>query len=759
MGWFRIHRCAVAAVIAFPTFAHAAGAADADVWLRCGPTFVDVPPLPWSSDVAGDGSVTRIESDRVETRSDAERSYTLIGNGAVQRGEQWLRAERIDYNDTSGEADAAGNVRIGQRDLFLTGDSAKLWFNQNRAVIQKTEFFLPERHARGDADEAEFSSSTTATLSGTRYTTCNPGDESWHLHSSTLTLDSSDNVGTARNVWVDFKGVPIFYFPYLNFPLSGRKSGFLFPTIGRSSRLGTRVAVPFYWNIAPNADATLTFQNLTDRGQQWLGQFRYLQTTFNGEANFEILPDDKQTGHDRIYTEWRNHWTPSARWVNDVEYRHASDGTYFDDFGDRLSSTSLVQLERIARSRYTGDMVRLQGTVLDYQNLDETLPESQRPYRKLPELTLNAVPKHSIAGFRTRLDTSIVNFERSESVSGVRVNANPSISYPIEGAAGYVRPKLGARYTAYSLRRSSDTQDDAPHRSTSVFSLDSGIFFDREFELAGTRWQQTLEPRMFYLYVPYHDQTGLVRDETNTDRVFDTALNGFSYAQLFSENRFSGGDRDGDANQIALAVTTRYLDGRGAQRLSASLGRLFYFQDRRVTLPASAEETTPYSNVVGELSAKPIPHMTATVTAQYNSDFGAVTESVTQLRYQPQRRKIVNAALRLTKDVNGEFTQQETDFSVFWPVYNQWSLMGRRNFSIRDHRHKEWLAGLEYDSCCWALRVVTRNYITNLEDPNWGDHPESNRTLMLQLELKGLSNVGQNIQSLLESQEHGIAGY
>jgi LPS-assembly protein len=753
----RFRRLTLTALLTTLVTAQAAPLPEIEPWGLCATPFVEPPRLPAAS---GAPSATHIESDTVESHGDGARTYTFLGNGSVQRDGQWLRAERIDYRDDGGEATAQGAVQFGQGDVLLRGELAQVWFNENRARVEQTQFFLPRRHARGDAQRAEFSSRATATLTGTRYTTCNSGDDAWYLHARTLTLDSENNIGTATHVWLDFHGVPFLYFPYLNFPLYGRKSGLLFPTFGRSSRLGTRVAVPFYWNIAPNADATLTLQNLTDRGQQWLGQFRYLQPTYSGEANFEVLPDDKQGGRDRIYTELRHRWAPAARWVNTIDYRHASDGDYFDDFGDRLSSTSVVHLERSARSSYSGDRVRVTGAVLDYQTLDETVLESQRPYRKLPEITLAARGTRAYAGFRPHLDAGLVNFEREDRVSGVRTQVTPSIAHPIEGVSGYLRPKLAARYTAYSLRRTAAGADERPTRATSVFSLDSGVYFDRDLDWFGGRWQQTLEPRAFYLYVPFHDQANQIRDENNVEQVFDAGLNGLNYAQLFSENRFSGGDRDGDANQVALALTSRVLDARGAERLSASLGRLFYFQDREVTLPGAAPQTTPYSNVVGELSARPVGPLSMTATAQYNSEFNAVAESVLQLRYQPQRRKIANLALRLAKDPNsGDFTQHETDLSVFWPVHTHWNVIGRRNYSMRDHRHKEWLAGLEYDSCCWALRLVTRSYVTNLEDPNWGDHPETNRSLMLQLELKGLSNVGQNIQSLLENQEHGIAGY
>jgi LPS-assembly protein len=672
-----------------------------------------------------------------------------------------MRADRVEYAESTSSASVSGNVQLGRDELMLEGERGHYSFTAKQGVFEQTRVFLPERHARADATRIALLGPDLSTLTNIRFTTCAINDNSWYLNAQTLKLDTADDVGTARNVWVEFKGVPFFYFPYVSFPLAGRKSGFLVPTFGRSSRLGRRIAVPYYWNIAPNHDATITLQNFTDRGQQVLGEYRFLQNRYHGEVDLEVLPNDRVTRDDRIYAALRHHWSPVPRWVADVDYSYASDDDYFKDFGDRLSTASISQLERSARIAYFGPNTQLRAVLVDYQTLDEAIAESERPYRKSPELTLHADAPETYLGLRWQLNAETIRFVDADRVSGTRLLLFPNASYPIERLAGFVRPKLGVRHISYALEHQANAVDAHPAITTPVVSLEGGLFFERQLTLEQTTWLQTLEPRLFYLYVPYRDQSGLLVDEDGTERVFDTSLNTLGYAQLFQENRFAGGDRIGDANQATFAMTTRFLDQRGVDRLNASVGRIYYLRDRDVVLPGAAPETTPFSNIIGELRARPAAALYASVTAQWDDAVGDISEGMVQLRYQPYQRKIANLSYRLTRDPrdSNEIAQKETDVSLFWPLRHNWNAIARHNYSLKHQRSKEWIAGVEYDSCCWALRVISRNYVSNISDPTWNDHPNENRALMVQLELKGLSNVGQSIDSLLENAEHGIAGY
>lgn len=724
---------------------------------QCAAEFVSLPQMPFTVPADDDARTTRIVADDAQMEGESEKTYSLTGGVTAQRGAQWLQGDRVVYRNTSSEADAIGNVKLWQSDLLLSGDRARFSFDRESGIIQRARFFLKQRHARGAAEQIDIDSKTQTTLHRTTYTTCDQNDNSWHLHARRLTLNTAKNVGTATHVWVDFMNVPIFYFPYLDFPLAGRKTGLLFPTFGRSGRSGVRVAQPFYWNIAPHRDATLTVQNFSARGQQLLGEFRYLNPKSTGQLNFEYLPQDKIASANRRYVAFAHHASPAPAWVADLNYRHASDQNYFVDFGDRLSTATTLNLERNARLSYRGEVVNAQAAVVDYQTLDNSII-----YKKLPELTLRIQPQRDYLGLRPQFSADAVRFEQRTQVSGTRVIAYPSVSYPIEGVAGFIRPKLGVHHTQYALtRQAADTSSD-PTRTLPVFSTDAGLVFERELDFNERGFMQTLEPRWFYLYVPYRDQQRLlVNSATQNELCFDCSLSAPSYAQLFAENRFSGGDRFGDANQYTLALTSRVLDPAGVERLSASIGQIHYLRDRQVTLPGvaagSAINSARRSDVIGELRAHPLRYVDVSSTLQWNPTLDTMTQATLRLRYQPHKRKILNFGVRLARDpATGTLTQHELDASVFWPVLPNWNLIARRDYSLLDTRDKEWIAGLEYDGCCWALRAVSHGYMATTNSPNGTQFQNS---FMLQLELKGLASVGQDITNLLERPEHGIAGY
>lgn len=729
------------------------------LWNQCATEFLATKRPSINMPASAEPNTTIVVADEAEARGAAEKIYTFSGAVTLQRGTQSMQGDTVIYHDAESTAEATGNVQIWQRDLLVTGSAARYFFAHERGTMEQANYFLPDRHARGAAAQVDLDSSSTTTLQNTTYTTCAPGDESWNLHARTLTLDSAQNIGTATHVWVDFKSVPIFYFPYVNFTLSGRKSGFLFPTFGRSTSLGTRVAVPFYWNIAPQRDATLTLQNMTRRGPQLLGEFRYLNARSAGQLDVEYLGHDDVADASRSFVKYEHHWSPSSRWIADANYRYASDKTYFVDFGDRLSSTGIVHLERNARVEYRSDVVGVLAGVVDYQTLDETIASPDRPYRKLPEVTLRVSAPRDHLGLRAVLNADAVRFDRAERVSGTRLHLLPSVTAPFEGVAGFLRPKLGLHHTQYILDRQLPESDDQPALTTPVASIDSGLVFERDMTFGKTAYTHTLEPRAFYLYAPYRNQRSLIVDANGQERVFDTSLNALSYSQLFSENRFSGGDRVGDANQLALALSSRVFDNAGVERVVGSVGRIYYAQDREVTLPGAVVETEARSDIVAELRARPIRDLDITSTLLWDEQTETFSQSTLQMRYMSHARRIVNVGLRQSRDTLGVLTQQETDVSFFWPVATHWNVIGRSNYSVLFHRHKEWLVGVEYDSCCWSFSMVARRYVSNTNEADWADHPDEQNSLMLQLQLKGLSNVGQDIEGLLGSAEHGIAGY
>lgn len=373
------------------------------------------------------------------------------------------------------------------------------------------------------------------------------------------------------------------------------------------------------------------------------------------------------------------------------------------------------------------------------QPLDRTLPSAARPYRVLPRLQLTASWPGQERAPSYRFQSELVRFEQDDRLNGTRLDLQPEVSFPWQRDAGFVTPKLVLRHTRYLLDNALPGMPESPTRTLPIFNIDSGIFLERDFAWGARPLLQTLEPRLFYLYAPYRDQSALP--------VFDSAAMDFNFAQLFRDNRFSNADRVGDANQVSMALTTRLLDN-GAERIRASIGQLYYLDDRKVAVPGGVVGTRHTSDIVGEVAASVAQSWTASGDMFWNPNVERIERGSVRIQYQPLRNHILNLAYRYRR---GQMDQM--DVSFFWPLHRNWSVIGRWYYSIPDKRVLESLAGLEYNSCCWAFTILTRDYTTGVTAAGVNT---SNRSLMFQLELKGLMSVGQSISTMLE---RGILGY
>ena len=677
-------------------------------------------------------------------------NLTPIGQEAI--GTIFINANHTSYDGSTGVVQAEGNVEFHQDGLLVEGNHARFETKNDRGSIDNVQYQIRENHVRGSAEHVELESKTLSRYSMATYTTCPENNEVWKLKVRSLQLDTANNVGTATHVWLDFKNVPVFYLPYLTFPISGRKTGFLAPSINTSNTTGTQISVPFYWNIAPNRDATLTVNNFTDRGQQFIGQFRYLNLTNQGQIDGEFLPDDKVTGSNRVFYSFQHHYYPFSRFTSNFQYSQASDKDYFTDFGNSLGTASTTYLERKADLTYSGDFWTLSGQAVSYQTLDENILESQRPYKLLPQLSYTGAAPKDYFGMQFDIKSQYTRFERESRVSGGRLNLLPSVVLPIEGAPGYIKPKLSLAHTHYMLKNQGAGTSSDSAITLPVFSLDSTVYFERNFTLGNDTYLQTLEPRIFYLKVPYKNQSDLVVNSSDIPQVFDTQLATLNISQLFSENRFVGGDRIGDADQITLAITTRFLEQMsGIQRLTASIGQIYYFRNREVTLPGQGIDTTKRSDIIAELRAQPTSNLHINSNIQWQDKAG-VKNGTFLLQYLAKHNKRLNLGYLYSKsDPNNP--QQEMDLSFYWPLTTDWSVIGRRTYSFLDKRNKDLVFGLEYDSCCWAFRIGASRYIGNTEIINGVEKVTYNRRIAIELELKGLANqinYGTTIESLLE---------
>lgn len=721
----------LAALTLLPGGAFAQGTDNGREWALCHTHYESaVPPAP----AARPGS-TVLNAD--EIRSASKDVLTLSGDVQADRDGQRLQADHAVYDKVSERLEATGNIVYRTRGLTITGETAEMQLDAHSGRLDRARYRLPQRHASGGAATVSVHNRDLTVLERVTYTTCDPDDRDWLLSSSRVELDHAEGVGSASNVVLSFQHIPFFYSPYLSFPIDDRrKSGLLTPSYKDSSESGTEFILPYYLNIAPRFDATLTPRTISRRGTMLMGEFRYLNPASHGQLNLEYLPDDELTEEDRELVHYRHAGRPLPRLRTDLDFRHVSDGDYFRELGNSLSTASVTHLEQSAELAYQGTAWATRARLQKFQTVDESIPESARPYQRLPQISLNSLFPRRHNRLNYALDGEYVNFQRDGRVSGDRLDLQPRVSLPLHSLAAYLTTDLSLRHTAYRLDDPAGGPETTPDRTLPVLSLDSGVFLERDTRWGGRQMLHTLEPRLYYLYIPYRDQSALPR--------FDTAIPDFNFTRLFRENRFNGPDRVGDANQLSVALTTRFLEtDSGRQRLRASIGRIYYLDEREVVL-SGPPETAAASDIVAQATVEPLPSLSASLDLRWDRDGRRFDKGGLRLQYRPARRSIVNFTYRYRESI-----LKQTDVSVLWPLGSRWHVIGRHYYSIRDRRNLETLAGLEYQSCCWRFRVVNRRYVND-------DAGETNDSLYVQLELKGLTSVGDGLENVLE---HGILGY
>ncbi len=665
--------------------------------------------------------VTQVTAD--EALAESESRTLLRGNVVIQRDEMILQGSEAEYERNQDQLLLTDNVVYHTREVTIQGDRAQVFLGTNSGEIINARFLFPEFHAFGGAGRITFQGPEHVTLEEVSYTTCPPEKEDWLLRAGDLNLDRESNTGEAYHAVLSFKGIPFFYSPYLNFPLEGRKSGLLPPTIGTSEENGTDIRLPFYWNIAPNQDATITARNITARGGMLETEYRFLGKNTSGQFNGDYLSDDKIYGDDRSYYSTRFRATPGEGWNSDLLYQKVSDAAYFDDLGGTQESSSQTHLERHLTLTYNNPYWRFLGRAQDYQALT-----ASEPYRRLPQLSLVGQSLRRINRPQLALESEAVRFQHdSLEPTGSRFDIKPSLSLPLEGASWFLTPKLAWRYSQYQLQ--DNPGGDNLVRSLPLASLDSGLFFERELSLANTPYTQTLEPRIYFLHVPFRDQDDLP--------LFDTSFSDFSFSQMFRDNRFNGVDRQGDASQVTVALTTRFIeDASGTERFSAAIGQIHYFQDREVTLqPGDSLESERTSDIIGELAASPIRSLNLSVTEQWNPHEQHTERLGARLRYSPDERRVLGLSYRFHRAT----LQRQADAILLWPLARQWRFIGRWNYDLENEKSLDTIGGIEFESCCWITRLVARAHRTTIDE-------ELNHSILVNLELKGLATLGKRLE-------------
>ncbi len=751
-----------------------------------------------ASDIAVDDHRIHIDSDDAEF--DAEHNAVFSGRVKVRQDARTVTADSVNFNDKTGRVAVKGSVDFEDPKLQVRSDTGS-YDTDGTANFDKANFQLMDRNGRGFAKDIEVLPEGKVTLTQVRYTSCPVGNEDWMLQASSLNIDSKAQEGIARNVTMRFKDVPIFYTPYISFPVGDeRKSGLLFPSFGHSGSNGFELQVPYYFNLAPNYDLTLTPGLLTARGVELAAQFRYLSSNSHGQLDATFLPNDSHAHDDRNYLHFTNITDLKRGMRFDADIANVSDHNYFEDFAVGSDQTSVTFLERRADLLYYDDAWRIRGQLQNFQTIDIFVPPEQRPYSRVPRIQASALWPVLNSQFEFSLDSEAVNFLREIGPTGVRVNVAPELRWSSRGPGYFFEPAIGFDFTQYDLKDAVIGASSTPSRALPYARLDAGLVFERDAGSQGQR-TQTLEPRVVYSYVPFRNQDALP--------IFDTGLPDLTLTELFRTNRYVGGDRIGDANQVALALTTRLFDHvSGAQYLSATLGQIRYFSIPRVGLPedvalpgqtllsvpgvnplalpgqalvnsrgqvlrsvpgqyvsglpfqslaAAAPGQVlpghPASDLVAEVSVTAYKHFSFNFDYLYNPYISQTDKSEVSLQYQPDPSRVINLGYRFQQNVLSQTPiLKQWDGSFAWPIAAHWNTVGRWVYSLQDHQTIEQVAGFEYKSCCWKIQVVQRRYVRSINRTAGLD-----TSIALQLELTGLSSVGKSANTFLEREIRGYS--
>ncbi|AOU98810.1 hypothetical protein BI364_13295 [Acidihalobacter yilgarnensis] len=653
----------------------------------------------------------------------------LEGRVQLTRGDQTLLSNALNFNNDTQLAVSPGPLTLETPDMKVAGGHGHYDFGHQTGTIDLARYHLYPAHARGEAASIHRLGPARTALSQATYSTCPIGHRAWQLSASEVHLNQAAGVGTARDVLIRFKGVPILYTPYLSFPLSNhRKSGLLPPVIGQTTNAGFQYQQPIYWNIAPQADATFTPEIFSTRGFGLGTQLRYLGTRSRSELNTNYLPYDRLFGGSRYLFSFRQQASPAQNLSTYIDYSRVSDPNYFNDLGTTLRNVDTTFLGQGAGMSYYGDRWSLSTIAQQYQVLDPALPANAAPYAILPQIDFNAHLPTPADGLQISLRSQWSRFVRPGSVIGNRLDLMPTARLPLSGAAWFLTPTMSYRYTAYRLQNQIPGEPANPTRSLPIASLDGGLYFERT---AGAHTLQILEPRLFYLYVPYQNQQALP--------IFDTTSFPLSFSQMFTDNRFVGADRVSNANQLTAAVTTRFINtDTGNELMSASIGQIFYFQPRLVTLPGQPVDTAQRSDYVSQINVAIARNWWANAGINLNPTTHTVDTATFNAQYRLSQDQLINLGYQYYRN---QYDQASLSFA--WPLTRHWQLATSLSYSPQDKRMLQAFAGVQYDTCCWALRLLAQRYLTTLN----GSYNEG---ISFELVLKGLGNLGTPIGTYLQ---------
>lgn len=720
-----------------------------------------------------------IKAEQISGQTDL--NAVLDGGAELRRGDTVIRADRVEYDVANDTVHAQGNVHINRSGNIYQGTALKLQIDAFQGDFKDATYQFLETQGHGDAERVEFVDRDNTVVYKATYTTCLRDDSAswepdWMIRANRITLDRVDDVGVAYGGALEFKGVPILPIPAISFPLSDkRKSGLLPPTIGIDSISGFEYSQPYYWNIAPNRDATITPTLMSKRGVSLGTEFRYLEPSYNGVIDTLYMPDDKLRDRDRWGYHWRHMASLSAPIGNlglNWNLHRVSDNDYWRDFsrmpGDRSgfgsSDQRLLSNEGALKWQTGNHKVSLYAQ--KWQVLQDAEAPITPPFNRMPQLHWSYdTTSLALQGWDVALEADTTRFE-ADTIQGLnnpdnghRSYALTKVSHPFVMPGGFITPKMQIQSSHYQMDDFASNRARSQSLTIPTYSLDGGLVFERDTTLLGKNYVQTLEPRAFYTYTPYRNQSMLP--------LYDTALADFNLGSIYSENSYTGHDRIADNNMATVGLTTRYLNpNNGAEVARLGIAQRLRFADQRVGLGYDALGKKGWSDILVGAGVTWNTKWRTDALVQYNRDIHRTTRSSVSGRYSPGPYKVLSAAYRFQREnslqVANEGSEQ-VDFGWQWPLNagnknafgqatggGRWYSVGRLNYSMHDKKLVDAIVGFEYDSCCWIGRVVVERVQNS--------RTASNTKLLFQIEFVGFSRLSLGADPLRSLQEF-VPGY
>lgn len=720
----------IAAVVASPANAN-------DLWGMCGDGWQEKWKIIDNVKQRTDGAIEiDADSSRVVNR-DKKEIVELTGNVSVQQNDLVLRADSAKYHGKTDHIVATGKVKIQDEGIAIRGSSAEIQISSSKGAVTEADYRLLSEHMRGEAESIALEGKGKLRLLSSHFTSCNPGSYDWYLRASEIHLDIPENSGSAKHVRIEFMGVPFFYTPYITFPLGKRKTGLLLPTTGSSESTGSDFQLPLYVNLAPNYDLTLTPRSMQTRGTQLNTELRYMGENSKGVLNYEYLDYDMQLQEQRHAYFYQHNSTLAKNWRMSWDLNYVSDEEYINELWNGLGNVALTHLESKGDFSYQANTW---NSGIRYQSFLPLLGSSQQ-YQRQPQLTFSgAWPL--FGGFDFSLYSELVRLDKETGDIAERRLYEPALSWGYRGMAGYVESKVKYGSANYQITYQLTDVSEEQFAERSSFSIETGIYLDRNFSAFGKDYVHSLEPQLYYLYIPYVDQTAIP--------VFDTSAAEFNYSSLFRDDRFTGADRWGDTRQVTTALTTRFIEeSSGREIFSASIGQINYLKSTQVVLRGEevVDESTK-TDLAAQLKSEPNEYSKLKMDFVWDNEEDRLATANGQLAFKSDKRHVLRINYRYRY-----LQQRHIDLALYWPITNNWRLLARGFHDIENDQSMEKMAGLEYESCCWAFRMVQKKNVLNSGITTITTEPdqlEESVSIWFQFELKGLGNFGNKADNFIE---------